>query len=354
MPHPPRPTALAAAALALLAVADGTLAQTQATTEQRVEITGSAIRRIASEGALPVITLNRDAIEKSGATSAADLIQALPSMQGFTNEGASVGGGGNGFSGASLHNLGETRTLVLLNGRRLASFAGQYITGSLAGIDLNTIPISAIERVEILADGASALYGADAVGGVVNFITRRNTQGVEINVGGTWPRKGAEEGRVSIAGGFGNLDTDRFNVLAGANFEKRTKLRSVDRDFSKTGVIEFDLNGRPVSFFNGSPRGIPGNMSHDNGTPANPNDDYLVSPYFAVNGRCTCRCRKAPAAPPAITTSCRTSRSSPSANAARSTRRASCASARTTRCSSSCWAAGRRTPTASRRRRARC
>lgn len=284
MRHTHRLTALAAAAFTLLG-AEGTLAQTQAA-DQRVEITGSAIRRIASEGALPVITLNRDAIEKSGATSAADLIQALPSMQGFTNEGASVGGGGNGFSGASLHNLGETRTLVLLNGRRLASFAGQYITGTLAGIDLNTIPISAIERVEILADGASALYGADAVGGVVNFITRRNTQGVEIDVGGTWPRKGAEESRVSLAGGFGSLDGDRFNVLVGANFEKRTKLRSVDRDFSRTGVINFDRNGRPVSFFNGSPRGIPGNMSHDAGTPADPNDDYLVSPHFAVNGRC--------------------------------------------------------------------
>ena len=275
------------AALAGLFVAPAVAQTAQpAASPQRIEITGSAIRRLAAEGALPVVTLSRDQIDKSGATSVADLIQALPSMQGFTNEGAAVGGGGNGFSGASLHNLGETRTLVLLNGRRLASFAGQYITGSLAGIDLNTIPISAIERVEILADGASALYGADAVGGVVNFITKRNTQGVQIDVGGTWPKKGAREKRVALSAGFGNLDADRWNVLVGANVEKRDKLKSTDREFAKTGVVAFELNGQPVTFFNGSPRGIPGNMQHDAGTPGDGSDDYLVNPYFAANGRC--------------------------------------------------------------------
>lgn len=272
-------------AAALLLLSGAAAAQTAAPA-QRIEITGSAIRRIAAEGALPVVTINRDQIDKSGATSVADLIQALPSMQGFTNEGAAVGGGGNGFSGASLHNLGETHTLVLLNGRRLASFAGQYITGALAGIDLNTIPITAIERVEILSDGASALYGADAIGGVVNFITKRNTQGIELNVGGTWPEKGARESRASLSAGFGSLEADRWNLLIGANVEKRSKLRSVDREFAKTGVINFDLDGRPVSFFNGSPRGIPGNMAHDAGTPNDGSDDYLVSPYFAVNGSC--------------------------------------------------------------------
>jgi iron complex outermembrane recepter protein len=261
-------------------------AQGSVAADQRVEITGSSIRRIQSEGALPVLTLNREQIERTGATSVADLVQALPSMQGFTNEGASVGGGGNGFSGASLHNMGEVRTLVLLNGRRMASFAGQNITGSLAGIDLNTIPIAAIERVEILADGASALYGADAIGGVVNFITRRNVKGLELNAGGTWPGKGARETRVSLAGGLGDLDRQGFNVLFGVNAEKRTKLNSVDREFARTGVIPTTIDGRPVTFFNGSPRGIPANITHDAGTPADGSDDYLVSPFHAANGRC--------------------------------------------------------------------
>jgi iron complex outermembrane recepter protein len=245
---------------------------------QRVEVTGSSVRRIQTEGALPVQTITRAEIERSGASSVADLIQALPSMQGFTNEGASVGGGGNGFSGASLHGLGETRTLVLLNGRRLANFAGQTLTGALAGIDLNTIPISAIERIEILADGASALYGADAIGGVVNFITKANARGLELNVGGSEPSKGGREARASASFGFGDFGKDGFNVLAAANFEKRTKLASVDREFAKTGVINFKLNGQDVSFFNGSPRGIPANITHTGG--------YLVSPWFAANGSC--------------------------------------------------------------------
>jgi iron complex outermembrane receptor protein len=275
----PQAAVLVASGLGLAGLAMPAFAQRQAAAEpQRVEVTGSAIRRIQTEGALPVQTITRAEIERSGATSVADLIQSLPSMQGFTNEGASVGGGGNGFSGASLHNLGETRTLVLLNGRRLANFAGQVLTGALAGIDLNTIPISAIERIEILADGASALYGADAIGGVVNFITKSNARGVELNVGGSEPSKGGREARASASFGFGDYGKDGFNVLAAANVEKRSKLASVDREFAKTGVINFKLDGQDVSFFNGSPRGIPANITHTGG--------YLVSPFFAATGAC--------------------------------------------------------------------
>jgi iron complex outermembrane receptor protein len=281
-------TALLAAFGGLAFVGQQAQAQAQAPQQQleRVEITGSAVRRIQAETSLPVQIIKREDIERSGATSVTDLIQQLPSMQNFTNEGTSVGGGGAGFAGASIHNLGETRTLVLFNGRRLAPFAGQTLTGALAGIDLNTIPLASIERVEILTDGASALYGADAVGGVINFITRRNYQEGNITVGASSPKGGAQEGRVSISKGFGDLDKDRFNVMLGLNLEKRNKLDSVDREFAKTGVINFDLNGRNVTFFNGSPRGIPGNVTHDNGTPADENDDYLVNPYLVANGAC--------------------------------------------------------------------
>lgn len=278
----PTPLALgvrmAIASGALLALhTPGAFAQATQTLD-RVEITGSAVRRINAETALPVQVIRRDEIERIGATSVSDLIQQLPAMQNFTNEGASVGGGGNGFSGASIHNLGETRTLVLLNGRRLATFAGQNITGSLAGVDLNTIPLASIERVEVLTDGASALYGADAIGGVVNFITRRNQTDGAIEAGVSNPAGGAKEKRISFSKGVGNLDSDGFNLSIGANYEKRTVLKSTSREFAKTGVINFNLNGRDVSFFNGSTRGIPGNVLHTDG--------YLVSPYFATNGVC--------------------------------------------------------------------
>jgi iron complex outermembrane receptor protein len=155
-----------AAALAVAAVPS--LAQQSL---ERVEITGSSVRRIDAESAVPVQIIKREAIERSGYTSTADLIKNLPAVMGSTVESGVVGGESFGFAGVSIHNVGENRTLVLLNGRRLAPFGGQTLTGNENAIDLNAIPISAIERIEVLTDGASALYGSDAIAGVVNFIT---------------------------------------------------------------------------------------------------------------------------------------------------------------------------------------
>ena len=246
---------------------------------QRIEITGSAIKRVDAEGALPVQIIRREEIERSGVTSVTDLIQRLPTMQGATGESTSVGGGGGGFSGASVHNIGETRTLVLLNGRRLAQFGGQTLTGFGSAIDLNTLPLSAIERVEVLTDGASALYGSDAVAGVVNFITRRDTTTGDVSIGFSKPQEnGAEEARFSISKGFGNLDTDGFNVYATFSADKRDPLNAVDREKAKSGVINFDHNGKKYQAFLGSPRAIPANVLDDAGD--------IVSPYFLANGAC--------------------------------------------------------------------
>lgn len=120
---------------------------------QKVEITGSAIKRINVEGALPVQRLSQEAIARTGAATVADLVQALPAMQGFTIEAVAAGSNSGGRVSASIHGIGEEYTLVLLNGRRIAP------QGSGAAINLNAIPMSAVERVEILTDGASALYG---------------------------------------------------------------------------------------------------------------------------------------------------------------------------------------------------
>jgi iron complex outermembrane receptor protein len=246
---------------------------------QRIEITGSAIKRIDVEGALPVTILRREEIERTGATSVVDLIQRLPGMAGGTTEASAVGGGGGGFSGASIHNIGDTRTLVLLNGRRLAQFGGQSLTGFGAAIDLNTLPLSSIERVEVLTDGASALYGSDAVAGVVNFITRRDSRDGDISVGYSDPRgKGAEETRFSISKGFGEVDKDGFNVFLTFSGDKRKPLNAVNAQVGKTGVVNFRNEGKYYQAFLGSPRGIPANVTDDAGD--------LVSPYFLANGSC--------------------------------------------------------------------
>lgn len=247
-------------------------------TLERVEVTGSSVRRIDAESALPVQILKREDIERSGATSTTDLLQRLAVIQGSSGESLSVGGGGAGFSGVAVHNLTEQRTLVLLNGHRLALFGGQSLTGSAAAVDLNAIPVSAIERIEILTDGASALYGADAIGGVVNFITRRNTNEGDVTIGYSAPKGGAKEKRISATKGFGTLDADGFNVMLTLAHDERTKLDAKQRDFGNTGKIFFNFNGQSYrkQQFSASP--IPANALDDQG--------QLISPYQKTNGVC--------------------------------------------------------------------
>ena len=160
-----------------------------------------------------------------------------------------MGGSTFGFSGISIHNIGETRTLVLLNGHRLTQFGGQQITGFAAGMDLNAIPIAAIERVEILTDGASALYGADAIAGVVNFITKRDTTEGDISVGISHPQHGgAQEKRFSLSKGFGSLEKDGFNVYGSYGHDERKALASTQRPYASTGRVFFNDNGKNYRF----------------------------------------------------------------------------------------------------------
>ena len=147
----------ATAALALLPVA---AAAAEALELSRVEVTGSRMLRSVGEGSAPLRTLQRAEIERSGASTVAELLERLPQMQGMLALSESVGNDGNGVTAASIHGLGARYTLVLLDGQRLAPAD----SGSV--VDLGTLPLAALERIEILGDGASALYGADAIGGV--------------------------------------------------------------------------------------------------------------------------------------------------------------------------------------------
>ncbi|MED5598811.1 TonB-dependent receptor [Janthinobacterium sp. P210006] len=206
---------------------------------QKVEITGSSIKRIAVEGALPVQRLSQEAIAKSGATSVADLIQALPAMQGFTIGAVAAGSNSGGNTSASLHGIGETYTLVLLNGRRIAP------QGSGTTVNLNAIPMSAVERVEILTDGASALYGSDAIAGVVNFILKKNQQGATLEATYGGPEdKGGNAWNTSVTYGFGDLEEDRFNVLISYRHDEQSKLKATDRKFADSSYLKFARNGK--------------------------------------------------------------------------------------------------------------
>ena len=225
----------AAAALCALAGPGAALAQTSdAIAPQRVEVTGSAIKRIDGETALPVQVITRAEIDKTGVTTAAELIARLSATAANLTDGGSVAYGGfrdqMGFNGANLRGLGVSSTLVLLNGRRMANFASP---GDAAGVDLNSIPAAAIDRVEVLLDGASSLYGSDAIGGVINFITRKDFTGIEISatVGNTTEGGGGNKRGVTLAGGLGDLNRDGFNVMGVADLQKTTRLNALRRGF---------------------------------------------------------------------------------------------------------------------------
>jgi iron complex outermembrane receptor protein len=235
-----RPAAFGAWAVLHLMVGAQAQAQTAAA-PQRVEVTGSSIKRLAGETALPVETISRDDIAKIGVTTAAELLQKLSSNVGGLTDGASISdqsGAQRGFNGANLRGLGVSSTLVLLNGRRLANFASP---GDNAGVDLNNIPSGAIQRVEVLKDGASAIYGTDAMGGVINFITRKDYQGGELNLYALGTQEGgAGKKSISASAGFGDIFKDRFNVFATVDLQKLDALNSSQRDF----IQEYDLPGR--------------------------------------------------------------------------------------------------------------
>ena len=240
--------------IALIGVAGPALAQDMPATErmQRVEITGSSIKRIAKEGALPLEIISRKQLEDQGIVTAEQLIATL-NVNGngsdnlASNADVTSGAqrGNNGASSANLRGQGSDSTLVLLNGRRVATHG---MKGS--AVDLNSIPMAAVERVEVLKDGASAIYGTDAIGGVINFILRKNYKGLEAQAfTDVAQESGGEIGRASLTGGWGDLDTDGFNLLVTASHSQNKALRGDQRDFVQSFQpdrgLSVDTRGSP-------------------------------------------------------------------------------------------------------------
>jgi iron complex outermembrane receptor protein len=275
--------------------AGGAMAQDNAPAEgekQRVEITGSAIKRIGGETALPVQVITDEDIKKSGLTSVADVIQHLPAMQGFTQASQSINGLGAGTTTASIHDIGEKYTLVLLNGKRMAPL------NSGTTVNLSSIPLASIERIEVLTDGASALYGADAVAGVVNFVLRKDSTEGAFLIDGTIPQHpGGGAWNTSITKGFGDLSRDGYNILLSASFDKQLQLNASQRSFSKSGFYPFDEFGNHYLTELASVNAVGANVflnSPGPNYPADPGDvngadsagGGFFNPYLAKNGHC--------------------------------------------------------------------
>jgi iron complex outermembrane receptor protein len=197
---------------------------------ERVEVTGSNIKRVDAETSSPVLVVTRADIESSGKVTLAEIIQALP----INNNGSVPTSFGNGFaagaSGASLRGLSVNSTLVLVNGRRLAPY-GLADDGQRNFSDLSSIPLDLVDRVEVLKDGASAVYGSDAIAGVINIVLRKEFKGVLANASVGSSRYGdANSSRAAITAGFGDLSADNYNVIVNLEASKQNSLSMNDRN----------------------------------------------------------------------------------------------------------------------------
>ncbi|MEO8135755.1 MAG: TonB-dependent receptor [Betaproteobacteria bacterium] len=227
-------------------------------TLEKVEVTGSNIRRIERESGLPVQIITRDELINGGVQTAQELLERISANQPFGGWNETKGEGSTlvGFTAASLRGLGSQRTLVLLNGRRVAPYA---LSGG-ASVDLSAIPASALERVEILKDGASAVYGTDAIGGVLNFILRKDFIGAEVNTSYfATEQGGGNNGRINITAGFGNLAGDRYNVFVSADYFGQDSLRAAQRESTRTAYLPW------LGVDNTSSPSFPANIIQPNG-----------------------------------------------------------------------------------------
>ena len=206
-----------------------------ATTEgpelQEIVVTGSLIKRVNAETAEAITILKADALKDQGIENVEQALNTLTAANPSVNMASAVGSFSGGGTYANLRGLGNGRTLVLLDGQRLANNA---FSGN--AVDLSGIPFSAIDSVQVLREGASALYGSDAVAGVINFITKKNYQGGELQVNFDKPQEaGGGSGVADFTYGHGDLASDGYNFMITASYSKQQELQATQRGFSAYG-----------------------------------------------------------------------------------------------------------------------
>jgi iron complex outermembrane receptor protein len=266
---------------------DTAQAASDAPAMQRVEVTGSSIKRTDIEGALPVQTVTHEDIMKLGVTSTEQLLNSLSSVSavGGTNVAEGVGASTYGESTASLRGLGSNKTLILVNGRRLANYATDGTS-----VDINQIPLASIDHVEVLKDGASGVYGSDAIGGVINFITRQNFQGYEATGYASGTRDGGgQSDKASIIAGWGDFDADRYNITLSADVNHDGEITGAQRPYSQQS---WENNGFREQSATGSGNvGIVGGATL--GNPLSPGNCAQNGNQYDTNAG-TCRFNSAP------------------------------------------------------------
>ncbi|UDB89249.1 TonB-dependent receptor [Xanthomonas citri pv. mangiferaeindicae] len=276
-----------AVVLALVVGVGGTgtaIAQEAGTTNlDKIEVTGSRIKRADIETSQPVFSMSRQQIESQGLTSIGDVIQNISSGGSALN--SNVNNGGNGETRVNLRNLGSNRTLVLVNGRRWVGG-----TGLGGAVDLNTIPTAAVERIEVLKDGASTIYGSDAIAGVVNIILRQNFDGAEANAyyGQYDKGDGSRESYDFTIGSTG----ERWHATLGVGYVKEEPVWAGDREISAVPVFGAVAGTGNSTTIPGGRFGIFGQTGTSaNGTPTFGATRFNGTPGFSItnNGGTTSR-----------------------------------------------------------------
>ncbi|MCY7313911.1 MAG: TonB-dependent receptor plug domain-containing protein, partial [Pseudoxanthomonas sp.] len=202
-----------------------TTSTASATTLDRIEVTGTRIRQVDTETAQPVLIISREDIDKQGFTSVADILQNISAIgTPPLSRAAPLSSGENaGGTFISLRNLGGQRTLVLVNGKRLGISTSGFA-------DISLIPTAAVERIEVLKDGASSIYGSDAVGGVINVITRTNFEGASASA--YYGHYGEGVGEITKGDFVMGFTGDRGSVTVAAEWGKEDGVMAKDRPFS--------------------------------------------------------------------------------------------------------------------------
>ena len=223
---------------------------------QEIVVTGSLIKRANAETAEAITILKSDSLKDLGIENVEQVLTQLTANNSSLNVASSVGTFSGGGTYPDLRGVGRGRTLVLLDGQRLAPNAFDGL-----GVDLNGVPFSAIDTIEVLREGASALYGTDAISGVVNFKTKKNYQGAQFQVNFDHPQEaGGGSGEADFTFGHGDLANDGYNLLITASYSKQQELQAAQRGFSATG---FNPGGGYTS--TNFPGSFPGNVQDSNG-----------------------------------------------------------------------------------------
>ncbi|NEU32876.1 TonB-dependent receptor plug domain-containing protein, partial [bacterium LRH843] len=187
----------------------------------------------AAQSSSPITVIKVDEILKQGVTTTEEALSKITANQSNFVTASNVGTSRTQGSSANLRGLGANKTLVLLNGRRLA--ANAYDSGVT---NLNIIPLAMLDRIEVLRDGASAVYGTDAIGGVVNFITKKQFNGLNFSADYQKPEeKGGEQQSYSIFGGFGDLEENGFNAFRVIDYRRGEDIMAEDRKASRRGGV---------------------------------------------------------------------------------------------------------------------